>query len=86
MADTVIIELNSGAWTDVSTAIGSDGFLTNVGTQRVVYLEASTPPAASSVLGHRLTPSSSVNYSAGVGSVIYARSVRGVGKLAATGG
>ncbi len=85
MAATVIENISSVVWTDISAASGLSGFISNSGAQEVVYMEAASLPLPSQKEGHKLQVGESVNYVITVGA-IYARTIaRGSGVLAVTG-
>lgn len=85
MSATVIETLDDNSWTDVSTASGLTGFISNTGAQEVIYIEAASLPAATVKSGHKLKPGDSINYTITTGA-IYARTIlRSGGVLAVTG-
>jgi len=85
MAATVIELLQADQWADISAASGQSGFITNTGSQEVIYVEAVALPVVSDIFGHKLKVGESVNYAITAGAV-YARTVaRADGVLAVTG-
>ena len=84
MSDTAPIDLVSTGWTDISTAAGNDGFITNIGGVKLVYIESAAAPSDANSKGHWLNQGASINYSITAGA-IYARTKRGSGRVAVTG-
>ena len=86
MADTVIVDLISTEWREVSTA--ASGFITNETNTKIVYREASALPAADLNTGHTLedVPGGFFQFALVSGQRLYGRSVGGSAMLAITPG
>ena len=83
MADTVIVDLSTAAWVQITDA---SGFMTNESYFRVVYREAASPPSNSLFTGHTLenSPGAFVQFALTSPQKIYARTVGRSGSVAFT--
>lgn len=86
MADTVVVDLSSTEWTEMTSA--SSGFITNETVYKVTYREASSLPASTVTTGHTLEnePGSFFQFTLADGQELYGRSVGGAGRVAITPG
>lgn len=83
MGDSVFINIDDDAWTEISTA-GVRGLITNNGPQGIFILEATVNPTSSINNGHRLTSENYFRYAVTSGQKIFARSQSGQGIVIVT--
>ena len=85
MADTYVVTLDTGAWTDVSQG-NTSGYITNDSDHFVYYTQSESLPSPDIKEGHKLQPGISVSFSLTLPEVIYMRSVQSNGKIILTPG
>lgn len=83
MATTSEINLDQLSWTNVSNG-ATLGFITNEGSQPVVYIEAEATPDNNNRDGHTLKVKDFVNFSIESPAEVYFRASSGQGKIKAT--
>lgn len=85
MSDSVQIPLGLETWVDITTGNDRSGFVTNSGTSKVMYAEATTIPPDVNTFGHPFGPGAHFYYDLKPGGIVYARSICNIGLLTLTG-
>ena len=86
MASTITFNLTNADWTDISTTVGTSGFLFNNSDENILFRQDESVPASTLLEGHILKPKNQINYSIVAPEAIYARALDSSSVLTATAG
>lgn len=74
MADTTFTPIPDDLWTEVGPD-GTTGYMVNVASRTILFLEAAAQPAASFLKGIPLRPGEDVNFILTAGQKVWARGI-----------